>query len=272
MTILFFLIIPILVIFSAQSMYRHNGKRRLLQFDLVQFIYAFVIAPTMFLWAKSFLFVILQKELNNTLSLTELFIVDSIFSVIFLFIFAFVVIHSLTKTFNLNQETDPLYDVFQHSEFFHQEFSHLGIYVGGMLMLSLISIANVFFPFLVEPNRALMYSGLLLSVMGAVISFSSMLLFETDSVIFFRIIKLLMGLVFLLHAAFYFLLDPDFNIAYSVYWFVFLFFFTMVGLGLFTEKTEDKKGLFSRLPFQINVLKIKYYWRFAWKTLGFDRS
>ena len=49
---------------SALALYRKNGRREILKFDVVQFWYAFVLVPVLFVWFKSFLFFTLRDELN----------------------------------------------------------------------------------------------------------------------------------------------------------------------------------------------------------------
>lgn len=101
---IFLFVIPLLTLVSGVLLYGQHGKKEFLKLDFVQFMYSFVIAPVMFVWLKSFLFFILRNELNFRLSISEIFIVDTIYSTLVMFIFAFVVIHSLTKSFNLKRE------------------------------------------------------------------------------------------------------------------------------------------------------------------------
>src|SRR3989344_3589542 len=57
-------LIPVLSVLSALALYHKSGKMEILKFDVVQFWYAFVLAPILFVWFKSFLFITLRDELN----------------------------------------------------------------------------------------------------------------------------------------------------------------------------------------------------------------
>ena len=41
----YFFVIPVLVLASATMMYALTGKKEIFKFDLVQFVYAFVVSP-----------------------------------------------------------------------------------------------------------------------------------------------------------------------------------------------------------------------------------
>lgn len=111
MFLIILFLVPTFAILSSLYLYQHTGKREILKFDLVQFVYAFILAPIVYIWLKSFLFVFLVSELNLHLSVTDLFIADTVLTIIFLYVFAFLVIHSLTKSFELKRLRDPFYAV-----------------------------------------------------------------------------------------------------------------------------------------------------------------
>ena len=263
---LFLIIIPLLTMISALFMYRFTGRREIMKFDLVQFVYAFVISPVMFVWLKFFLFFLLKNELNLKLSINNLFVFDTILTLIFLYMYAFVVIHTLTKTFDLYRDRDPLYDVFEHTEFFHMWVSHFAIYLGAMSVLSFIGIVNLFVPAAVEAPKQVLYilmgAGGLTGIGGII----SIWLYESPDPKFHKLMKLSFGLAFLVHALLYFLLDPRFSIEYSGYWYVFSIFFVATFLSLFAEKTEERR-VFGLLPFILNWRKPTYYVAYFSKTI-----
>ena len=155
--ILTLLVIPILTALSALLIYQHNGKREFLKFDLVQFVYSFVMAPVLFVWMKSFLFYVLKAELELSLSINDLFIFDSIFSLSFMYIYAFVVIHSLTKTFKMRMLKDPLYDMFHHSEYFHLWLTHVMMFGGGIALSTAFSLINIFLPLPIVAGKSTLF-------------------------------------------------------------------------------------------------------------------
>ncbi len=262
---MFFLLflVPVMALISSMLLYRHNGKREILRFDFVQFIYAFVIGPAIFLWMKFFVFFLLKKEIDFKLSVTDLFIIDGAVSLLFVYIISFVVIHSLTKTFSLKRTSDPLYDMFSHSEFFHFSFSHLAIYLGVMLFAVIISLLNVWIPLDIHYPKSIFYSLLGAGVLTGIGGFWSCWLYKSPSFNFMRIMKLSFGLIFLLLLVVYFIGDLAFSIRYGMYWFIFNAFLVATLLSLFAEKPEKPTGVLQRLPFHLNITKPKYFWRTA---------
>lgn len=272
--IVFLFLLPLLAIVSASILYRHNGKHEIMKFDLVQFVYAFVLMPLVFVWMKSFIFVSFKQQLNLGLSVTELFVVDTVFSTMFLFISAFVVIHSLTKSFDLRRVRDPLYDIFSHSEFFHQMLSHLAIYMGVALMMTGFALINLWVPFEIEIEHAAFYGVMGLAFLTGIVGFLAIWKYEAPSAMFMRIMKLLIGFCFVLHGIGYLVSDVSFKPTYSAYWFSSFAFLAMVMMAVFAERLEPdpEPRWLKRLPFKLNWRKGMYYWRFAWKQLAKVKS
>lgn len=263
--ILFLLfLIPVLAILVGLLSYKHNGKRELIRLDLVQFIYAFVIYPLMFVWLKSFLYYLLSKELEIRLSVTEMFVIDTFFTVIMLFVFAFLIIHALTKSFNLKYYRDPLYDIFEHSEYYHVWLSHLGMYFGMMLLFVLLAILNIFFPFEIAPNREffffILFSGLGVGLLG----FLGLWLSDSEETQFMRLIKLGIAAFFTVLVVAYFALDPKFNLLYGWYWFTAMGFFSMVICSFLFEKSQKAKSLADRFKHYKWNYRLKGDWSKRW--------
>jgi hypothetical protein len=246
---LFLILIPFLTIVSGMLMYRLNGKREILRMDMVQFFYSFVLAPMLFIWGKSFLYVVLRTELDISLSRTQLFVFDTLFSLVFLYIFAFIVIHSLTKSFNLRTARDPLYDIFLHSEYFHLWLSHIVIYIGGMLFMTIMATANIFFPLAITMPQALLYGVCAFGVVGGAFTFLGVLLSDPKQsrANFMRMMKVLFGLFFLLHAVYFFIFNPLFSAEYAVYWWTLFFFATIVTMSFFSYRSERARSWFDRI-------------------------
>ncbi len=242
-------LIPVLTIISSMLMYRLNGKKQLLKLDLVQFVYAFVLAPALFIWIKSFLYYLLRVEVEVSLSALQIFMIDTAFSTVFLYIFAFVVIHSLTKSFHLQSSKDPLYDIFEHSEFFHLWLTHLIVYVGAMLLISIMAFFNVYYPLTIETSKPLFYFWTITGFMTGIVSFVMIWISDPkqNGANFARVMKLLFGVFFLLHVLLYFLLDPPFNVQHGLYWWSLSLFTALVVCSLFAYKSERAHNLFSRV-------------------------
>ncbi len=242
--------IPILTVASALVMYRFNGRRQLLKFDLIQFIYGFIISPILFICLKSFMFVLIKNELGLGLSINQLFLVDTIISVVFLYIYGFVVIHSLTASFKLVLLKDPLADLFEYSEYFHLWLSHLVMWVGGGLLLTAISIANIFLPFTFELNKPLFFLSLGVSIVLGTMVFIATLNSDPQQRNYLRIMKLLFGFFFLLHAVVYFAFDPAWNMPYVLYWSTFMIMTTLVTCSLFAHRSRRATNFFNRFKYK----------------------
>jgi hypothetical protein len=253
--------IPFAALVSVMILYRHTGKKEILKLDSTQFLYAFVVSPVLLIWLKSFIFFLLRNELNLSLSITELLFIDTLFTVLFMYVFAFIVIHSLTKTFNLKITRDPLYDWFTHSEYFHMNLSHLAIYIGSMTMILALGVINVFVPLLIVSKFAL-YGILIGGMLSGVAGFEAVLNYKSPDPIFLRIMKVYFALVFIVFVGVYAIFEPNFNAVHSAYWGAFGFFFMATVMSLFAEKPEPKKQWWGKIPYRFNPKKVHYYWKF----------
>lgn len=257
--ILAIFIIPLLAILSAVLLFRLNGRHSILRFDLVQFVYAFIVTPILFVWLKYFLFFILKQELSLRLSLNDIFLADTVLSVILLYVSSFVVIHSLTKTFNLNRKNDPLYDMVAHSEYLHLNLSHLAIYAGGMFIATIMSLSNLVVPLDIVNTKSTFYAIFGFGLLGGITSFMGIWKYDSPDPNFMRLMKLLLAFFFLIHVIAYFWLDPSFNMNFILFWFIFALYMATMFMSLFAERPEKKSKIFQRIPFQINPMKPKYY-------------
>ncbi len=257
----FLVLLPVFTIVSGLVMYNFNGRHQMLKFDLVQFLYAFLFSPVLFVWMKSFLFVLLKNELDLKLSLNQLFIADTVFSVMFLYVFAFIVIHSLTKTINLNQERDPLADITEYIEYFHLWLSHVVIYLGAMVLICFISFTNLFFPLQLASNKEALFVICGLGILTGIFNFTGIWLYESPDHRFMRLMKLAFGFFFLIHAALYFGFDIPFSVNYSGFWFIFMIYITCTVMSLMAErrKPKEKDGVFQAIPYKLNPVKSRYY-------------
>lgn len=253
--IIFLFIIPMLAVASAVLLYRHDGKKEFLKFDLVQFSYAFIIAPFLFIWLKTFVYFLLRTELGTRMTAGELFVIDTILSVLCFYIFSFVVIHSLTASFNRRVMNDPLHDLFAHSEFFHLWLSHLVMYVGAMLLLTVVSLVNVFLPLNIEHTRSGLFLLCSAGIVTGLFSFLSLLLSDPkqEGANFTRLIKLFFGFFFVVHGGVYFWFTPDFNLQRGLYWWSFMVFTALVTCSLFWYKSERAQSFFEKISSKLRT-------------------
>lgn len=239
-------VIPFLTVVSALLVYRLNGKKEFLKLDLVQFFYAFVLSPILFVWVKSFLYYLMQSEVEVQLTQNQMFFYDTVFSVFFLFIFGFVVIHSLTKSFNLKLHEDPLHDLFHHSEYFHLWLTHLMVFGGVLSFFTAMALFNIWVPFEAVLSKAQFYSLLVFGGATGLLAFLGIWMSDPkqQSANFMRLMKLLFGVLFIVHVLAYFFTYPDFSGKYGMYWWSFTAFTSLVVCSLFAYKSEKAQTLF----------------------------
>lgn len=218
------ILLPIIIGLLSFYLYRFQDKqKRLFNLDFVQFIYLFVVAPTLFIWLKTLLFFLLKNSPELNLTINQIFIFDSGFTFIGLLVMAVLAIHSLTKTFWLRRHFDPQFDVFQLSEYFHLWWSHVSLWTGVLVLFNFLSIINLIFPFPIPLARWQWVAVLILAVVSGFAFFISLIMSDSQIKKFMRLMKLILAGFFLLHAVIYFLLDPGFNSQLAIYWFDFFF-------------------------------------------------
>lgn len=263
-------LIPLLAVVVATILYHHNGKRQLLNLDIVQFIYAFVMVPVLFIWLKSFLYFIVRSELGITLSFNEFFVIDTAFSLVFIYISFFVVLHAVGKSFDLQREKDPLVDLFELSEYFHHTLSHTVIFVGSLALTTMLSIVNILSPITAFTSQNPFWIGLFFGAAAGIIFHIGVLQYDTASRQFLRLMKLVYAIMFLIHVSIYFIVDPPFIAAYGFYWTMFAASATLVVMGIFAEPKDEDAQWWK--PFTLNpkrwvsiVNSIKYVIAFVRK-------
>ncbi len=212
-------LIPLLAMLASVLVYKQNGKKEILRFDMVQFFYAFILMPTVYIWFKWFLFTLLRNELGGLISQNELFFWDTVYSVFFLFLSAFVVIHSLTKSFELKRRKDPLYDLFEHSEYYHLWFSHTSLFIGLMLLITLISSSNIWLDSIFYISQNVFYLILLTTPILALAVFKAFKLSDFGDFRFLKLMKLFVGIFFFVHGVLFILFEPVFSGEKIMYWY-----------------------------------------------------
>lgn len=240
------IIVPIAAALIAFLMYKHVGKRDFMRFDIVQFLYAFVFIPIVFLWMKAFILYVAQNEVGGTISNTQIFIIDSAFSVIFLYFSSFVAIHSLTKTFEIKAKRDPLYDILEHAEKFHLWISHTFIYYLAMIIFVMLALMNLAIPIEVNMSKNAFFLFLVLGYFAGVLGYSSVALSNFTEKSFMRLMKLGFGVGFSILVISYFAFDPRFTPSYIMYWLVLSIFSSLVVSGFIIERSENLTGFMNR--------------------------
>lgn len=236
---IFLILVPIFTTIVGMILYKFQGKHReIFRLDLVQFIYLFVMAPTLFVWLKTFLFYLLRNELEYSLSLTELFVIDTVFTVIAIFVVAAIAIHSLTKTFWIKRHHDPKFDIYHLSEYFHLWWSHLLMWGGGMLLISFVSFANIFAPLNFEVSKNVFIFIQLLGSISGLVLFMALWMSDPGQGNFMRLMKLLLVFFSVVHILFYFIFDPEFNSHYMTYWFSLATFISATTISSIFERYE----------------------------------
>lgn len=240
---IYLFLLPFFIILFSLFLIRFNGRREVMRIDFVQFVYCFVLVPLMFIWFKSFLFNLFKQELNVSMSFRDVMVIDTIFSVVFLFISSFVVIHSLAKTFNLKKQQDPLYDLNELTEYFHLTFSHFTIYGGALLSFVILSLINVLMPFTFPITKVFFYVLLGLGMLAGVLFLFTVRSYKSASRRFLKIMKLFYGLGFIVHMIIYLATDLQFSSSYLLFWIFFMLFLSLVINSLFFSLMRRNKEI-----------------------------
>lgn len=237
---IFLLLIPLITLAIGLLIYRfQNKKKEVLKLDLVQFVYLFLIAPTMFIWMKSFIFYILSQEIDPKLSSTNLFVIDSVYSVLSFVVIAAIAIHSLTKTFWIKRHNDPEFDIYHLSEYFHLWWTHIIMWGGLMVLGIFMSILNIIVPIQIAIFSKIQFYSLF--GVGFLVGFAFfMSIWNSDSKQgnYMRLMKLLLAFTLLIHVVIFFVFDPIFNITKGVYWFMLATFSSSVFAAATFEKHD----------------------------------
>ncbi len=247
--VMFLVLIPMLVVISSILIYQFNGRKEFVKFDLVQFLYAFFFVPVMFIWLKSLLFYLLRRELDLHLSVTDIFAADTAFSVMFLFLYAFIVIHSLTKSFELKREHDPLYDLMKDSEYFHLWISHIVFNFGMTLIVSVLSVTNLFIPITTTINHPFFYMLLSFGLIFGIALFVFTWL-SNFSANFVRVMKIFYGVIFTIHVGLYITIYPGFDNRYGIFWVTVTALSSFMFCSLFFERFERPMNWIQRLHYK----------------------
>ncbi len=261
------LTIPLLALVIGIYLSPHNGKKEILRFDFVQFAYAFILMPLLFFWGKSFLFFVVKENLRLGLSIPQWFFIDSLYSLLYLYLYSFVVIHSLTKSFEIKKSKDPLYDLFEHSEYFHMWLSHAVTYSGGIILLLFLASINIFYPLPISGSIFQFLVLLTLSVPVGFAIYMVMVMYQGTKGRFMQLMKLMVGAATVVYVCEYFFLTPSFSIEYSVYWFSLFASVITSGCVAFAEYSQkasttfEKIGKFLKLPSRGKKIRKKLFFR-----------
>ncbi len=241
----FLVLLPVAMILGSLLAYRFNGRREILRFDLVQFLYAFILTPLTFVWGKVLLFLLVKNGLNVGTSEMTYLLLDSTFSLVFLYVFGFELLHSLTKSVSLQVSRDPLYNIFDHLEYFHLWLTHLIIFGGGMLLLAILGIANVFFALDVHLAQSVFYTILTTGLLTGGLMFLGIWLSDPrqeKGFHFMRIMKFLIGLLFIAHVVVYFLFEPRLQSSQVLFWWSAFNFTALVFASFMSYRSRRAKN------------------------------
>jgi len=209
--------------------------------DLVQFIYAFFLTPTMLIWIKTVVFFNLESGLNIT-DQEDKFLIDTIITTLSFFIYAFVVIHSLTKTFAIKKAKDPLVDIFEHSEYFHLWLSHIVTYSSGLLIILSMGVINMYKPILIFSNKSNLYLGIAIGLVLSLLFYYALAIYKVESQKRFdRVMKLQIYLYTFGLMTGYLIFRPKYSPQYTLFWCSIMFFIGTTALSQVLKRTRKKQ-------------------------------
>lgn len=218
-----FLLIALLLLVPLT--WRFSGRKELMKMDFVQFLYAFVLTPAIFIWIKTALFFNLRHELG--VSVNDTFWIDTTLTIIALYTYSFVVIHSLTKSFQIKKSKDPLFDLFEHSEYFHLWLSHLIVYSGALLVMFFLGELNLFLPISIISSKSALYLGVAIGVLCGIMFYWGVWVNKIEKQKSFdRIMKFQVYIYTFILLTSYLIADPKFKPPYTAFWCSIFFFVT----------------------------------------------
>lgn len=240
------ILIPTLTTLVGLLLYRQVGKRDFFRLDIVQFLYTFVFSPLLFVWLKSFLLFLAKSELNTSISQTQLFWLDTAFSLVFMYFFAFVAIHSLTKTFEVKLQRDPLFDILAYAEDFHLWISHTSMYFLLQIMVVGLAVTNLFIPLDLPLGRIELYLVMLFGIFTGLVAFAATWLSNFTATKFMRLIKLSFGISFLILVLAYFAFEPTLSGSFAMYWYMIMLFSALVLTSQIVKYSDRSKRFIGR--------------------------
>lgn len=218
-----FLLIALLLLVPLT--WRFSGRKELMKMDLVQFLYAFVLTPAIIIWIKTALFFNLRHELG--VSVNDTFWIDTTLTIIALYTYSFVVIHSLTKSFQIKKSKDPLFDLFEHSEYFHLWLSHLIVYSGALLVIFFLGELNLFLPISIISSKSALYFSIVIGVLCGIMFYWGVWINKIEKQKSFdRIMKFQVYIYTFILLISYLIADPKFRPSYTAFWCSVFFFVT----------------------------------------------
>lgn len=234
-------VLPLLLLLLSFITNRFGGKRELLKIDLIQFIYAFVVTPAIIIWIKTVVFYNLKNELGIALNVEDTFLIDTVLTVISLYIFAFMVMHSITKSFKIKHARDPLFDILTHSEYFHLWLSHIATYSGWLLIMLFLGILNLFYPVIIFSNKSGLYLSASAGVALGLMFYHAMNIYKVEEQKKFnRVMKFQVYIYTLVILTSYFISKPSYTLSFSTFW-CSVFFFVTAAISTQFLKSKHKK-------------------------------
>ena len=239
----FLVLLPIFTILLGFFIYRFGGRKELLKMDLVQFIYAFIITPTILIWIKTVVFL----NLNNAVGINDpedKFVVDTILTTFSFYLYAFIVMHSLTKTFAIKKDKDPLFDVFAHAEYFHLWLSHLVTYSGALFLIFALGVLNIFSPLLIQQSAINIFISFAIGILLSYLFYRAIWGYKIEErAKFDRVIKLQIYLYTFMLVVAYIIFKPKYSASFSMYWCTSVFYIFSVAFSQILRRSEKKHQL-----------------------------
>jgi len=145
--------------------------------------------------------------------------------------------------------------MFMHSEFFHQDFSHIIIYIGTMAVFTFLGTLNIYFPLNIDlPISFLFMMGIIGAMIGGIV-FYGMWNFDTAKPNFYRIMKLAYGGFFAHFAMASLIIKVPFSSPYVVFWTLFSVSSTLFTISVFFDKPEEETSFLSKFRYKNKFLR-----------------
>lgn len=199
-------------------LYRFVDRKKFVGFDMVGFIYAFFFSPLIYFCLRYMFFAMIDSETFRT---KQFYLLDVLLNLILLFAYTGIVLHLLTKEVALRRIESSKEDILNYLERIHLIFSHLLLYLGGLLAAVFLGGMNLYYPLVLDDISFVII--LICSFLAAIGLGIGVWLSNFTKTKFLIMIELVSTISLLAYFVFYLTNRPSFTGSFLIFWAIFLF-------------------------------------------------
>lgn len=199
-------------------LYRFVDRKKFMGFDMVGFIYAFFFSPLIYFCLRYMFFVMID---SNAFRTKQFYLLDMLLNLILLFAYAGIILHLLTKEVALRRIKSSKDDILRYLERIHLVFSHLLLYLGGLLAVVFLGGMNLYYHLVLDNVSFVII--LICSCLAAISLGVAVWLSNFTKIKFLIMIELVSAISLLAYFAFYLINRPSFTGSFLIFWAIFAF-------------------------------------------------